>query len=339
MAEHETLFDCTIIGGGPVGLFAAFYAGMREMSVKIIDSLEELGGQLTALYPEKWIYDVGGFPKIKAKDLAAGLIEQGLQFGATPCPKERVQQLKREDDGTLTLVTNAAAHRSRTVIITAGVGAFAPRKLERIPELIMLEGKSVFYFVKDIEKFRGKHLLLVGGGDSAMDWAMNLEPLAQSITLIHRRDRWRAHEDTVKRVLASSVEVRTFHELKSVVLDGGERLAEATIFHNKTNEEKTLPVDYLILNLGFVANIGPIKEWGLELVGNGVAVDSTMATNIPGVFAAGDITRYRGKLELIATGFGEAAIAANYAKNFIDPNARVFPGHSSEMDSLPAAKT
>ncbi len=335
MTTDQIIYDCTIIGGGPIGLFAAFYAGLREMSVKIIDSLEELGGQLTALYPEKWVYDVGGFPKVKAKDLAAGCVAQAMQFHPTICVKEKVIGMEPGDDGVITLTTDRGIHRTRTAIITAGVGAFAPRKLERVPELDALEGKSVFYFVKDIERFRGKRLLLVGGGDSAMDWALNLEPLATSITLIHRRDRWRAHEDTVNKVMASSVDVRIFHELKSVATDADGKLTGATIFNNKTNEEITLALDYLILNLGFVANIGPIKGWSLELERNGVVVDSTMATNLPGVYAAGDITRYRGKLELIATGFGEAAIAANYAKNYIDPNSRVFPGHSSELEAPP----
>jgi len=325
----EALFDCTIIGAGPTGLFAAFYAGMREMSVKIIDSLGELGGQVAALYPEKYIYDVAGFPKIKGKDLVAACVEQGLQFGATVCLGERVEKLERQSDDTFLLTTNWQQHRSRTVIICAGVGAFAPRKLPNMPELDELEGTSVFYFVRDPEQFRGQRVLIVGGGDSALDWALNLEPIARKTTLIHRRDRWRAHEDTVAKVMRSSVDVRVFHEVRRVERENGV-LRAVTIFDNRTDAETTLEVDRLLLCLGFIANIGPIREWGLEIVDGGIAVDSTMATNIPGVFAAGDIARYRGKLNLIATGFAEAAIAANHAKHFIDPTSRVFPGHSSE---------
>lgn len=328
----DAVFDCTIIGGGPTGLFAAFYGGMREMSVKIIDSLGELGGQVSALYPEKFIYDVAGFPAIKGKALVEGCVEQGLQFGPTVCLGEKVESLQKQEDGTFLLTTDKYQHRTKTVIIAAGVGAFAPRKLPDAPDLDDLEGRCVFYFVKDLEQFRHKKLLIVGGGDSAMDWAMGLEPIADQITLIHRRDKWRAHEDSVKKVLSSSVDVRVFHEVRQVQHTSS-AIEAVTIYHNKTQEEATLPIDTLIMCLGFIANLGPIKTWGLEMRDGGIAVDTTMATSIPGVYAAGDVVRYQGKLNLIATGFGEAAIAANYCKNFIDPTSRVFPGHSSEKSA------
>lgn len=336
---ENDIFDCTIVGGGPTGLFAAFYAGMREMSVKIVDSLAELGGQVTALYPEKLIFDVAGFPQILGKDLIAACVEQGLQFGPTVCLGEKVEHLERHDDGTFTLRTNRGEHRTRTIIIAAGVGAFAPRKLPNLAELDALEGKSVFYFVKSLETFRDKNLLIVGGGDSALDWALNLEPIAEKITLIHRRDKWRAHEDSVRKLMASSVDVRVFHEVKSVQADADGNLSGVAIYQNKTQEETTLKVDALILNLGFIANIGTLREWGLEIVDGGIAIDpGTTATSIPGIFAAGDIARFKGKLNLIATGFGEAATAANYCKNFIDPTSKAFPGHSSEKsDEVKAA--
>ncbi|MFN8556531.1 MAG: FAD-dependent oxidoreductase [Dehalococcoidia bacterium] len=299
----DGIFDVTIIGAGPTGLYAAFYAGMREMSVKVIDSLGDLGGQVTALYPEKFIYDVAGYPQVKGKDLVSACVEQGLQFGATVSLGERIERLQRQEDGNFTLSSRTGEHRSRTVIISAGVGAFAPRKLPGIADLEDLEGKSVFYFVRDLETFRDKRLLIVGGGDSAMDWALNLEPVARQITLIHRRDRWRAHEDTVNKVMDSSVDVQTFHEVRRVNRDNG-TLRGVTIFDNRTGAETELDVDLMVLCLGFIANIGPIREWGLEIVDGGIAVDSTMATNIPGVFAAGDVARYHGKLNLISTGFG-----------------------------------
>ncbi len=333
----DELFDCTIIGGGPTGLYGAFYAGMREMSVKIIDSLGELGGQVAALYPEKYIYDVAGFAKVKGKDLIAECVEQGLQFGPTVCLGEKVEKLERDEAGNYLLTTNKSTHRTKTIIIAAGVGAFAPRKLPKSldlnPDLLDdLEGDSVFYFVKELDTFKDKNLLIVGGGDSAMDWAMGLEPLAKNITLIHRRDQWRAHEDSVTKVLNSSVNVQVFHEVKTVSLENG-TIQNVTIFNNKTKDETTLDVDILIMCLGFIANIGPIKEWGLEIAEGGISVDSgTMVTNLPGVYAAGDIARFNGKLKLIATGFGEAATAANYAKNYIDPTSKAFPGHSSEKD-------
>jgi thioredoxin reductase (NADPH) len=327
--EDDEVFDCTIIGGGPTGLYAAFYAGMREMSVKIIDSLAELGGQVNALYPEKYIYDVGGFPKVKGKDLISECVEQGLQFGPTVCLGEKVEKLEKQEDGTFVLTTDKKSHRTKTIIIAAGVGAFAPRKLPDQPELDALEGTSVFYFVKSFEPFRGKKLVIIGGGDSALDWCLNLEEIASSITLAHRRDKWRAHEDSVKKLNASSVDIKTFHEVRSFTHEGNQ-LKTVTLYHNKTQEEVVVEADAIILSLGFIANIGPIKDWGLELEAGGVKVDSTMQTNIPGIYSAGDVSRYHGKLNLIATGFGEAATAANFAKNFIDPHARVFPGHSSE---------
>lgn len=333
----DELFDCTIIGGGPTGLYGAFYAGMREMSVKIVDSLGELGGQVSALYPEKYIYDVAGFAKIKGKDLIAECIEQGLQFGPTVCLGEKVERLERDEAGNYLLTTNKSTHRTKTIIIAAGVGAFAPRKLPKSPDLNPdllddLEGDSVFYFVKNLDTFKDKNLLIVGGGDSAMDWAMGLEPLAKQITLIHRRDKWRAHEDSVRKVLNSSVNVQVFHEVKTVELANG-AIQNVTIFDNKTKAETRLDVDILIMCLGFIANIGPIKEWGLEIAEGGISVDSgTMQTNLPGIYSAGDIARFKGKLNLIATGFGEAATAANYAKNYIDPTSKAFPGHSSEKD-------
>lgn len=332
----DAVFDCTVIGGGTAGLYAAFYAGMREMSVKIIDSLGDLGGQVSALYPEKFIYDVGGFPQVKGKDLISGCVQQGLQFGPTVCLGERVERLERTEDDSFALFTDRGMHRSRTVIVAAGVGAFVPRKLPNQPQLDALEGRGIFYFVRDVELFRGKRLLIVGGGDSAMDWALSLSPLAAHTTLIHRRDRWRAHEDTVRRVLASDVDVRTFHEVRDVHVVNG-TIRQVTLYDNRTNEEITLPMDVIVLALGFIANIGPIKEWGLEIIDGGIAVDTTMATSIPGVYAAGDVTRYPGKLNLIATGFGEAAIAANFCKSIVDPVSRVFPGHSSEKSDPVAA--
>lgn len=336
--DENEMFDCTIIGGGPTGLYGAFYAGMREMKTKIIDSLGELGGQVSALYPEKLIYDVAGFPAVKGKELIAGCVEQGLQFGPVVCLGEKVEHLEKHGDGSFTLKTEAShgvmkQHRTKTLIVAAGVGAFAPRKLPGAqPELDALEGTHVFYFVKDLEVFRDQNILIVGGGDSAMDWAMMLEPLAKSVTLIHRRDKWRAHEDSVKKVLASSVDVRTFVEVKEVAVEA-DRIASAIVFNNKTKAEDTIPVDKIVMCLGFIANIGPIKEWGLEIEAGGIKVDpGSMGSNIPGIYAAGDIARYEGKLGLIATGFGEAATAANYAKHHIDPHSRVFPGHSSERD-------
>ncbi len=328
-SPSDDLYDVTIIGGGPVGLFGAFYTGMRQMKTKIIDSLPELGGQLSALYPEKFVYDMPGFPKVLARDLAEDMITQGLRFHPTVCLGEKVLHLRHEPDETITLTSANGTHRTKTVIIAIGVGAFTPKRLN-VPGVDAFEGLGVHYFVRDKAQFENKRLLIVGGGDSALDWAMNLEPIAAHITLIHRRDVFRAHEESIDWLLnRSQVDVRLWHELRRV--EGSDRLERAVVFHNKTDEDLALDVDAVLLNLGFSADIGPVKGWGLTLEGNNIVVNQHMETNLPGVYAAGDIAAYDGKIPLIATGVGEICIAVNYAKNRIDPKSKVFPGHSSNM--------
>jgi thioredoxin reductase (NADPH) len=321
--------DLAIIGGGPTGLFASFYAGLRQMSVKLLDSLEILGGQCTTLYPEKYIYDVAGFPKVLSKDLANNLIEQALQYNPTVCLGEQVQDLQFDEAGRIyTVKTSKATHLARAVIIAAGVGAFQPKTLP-LSNAQGYEGKGLHYFVKELNAFQGKKVLIVGGGDSAVDWANMLAPVAGQVTVIHRRDQFRAHEDSVVKMRCTACQIRTFYELKSIEGDG--RLERATIFDNRTKAEETLDVDAVLVNIGFVNALGPIKNWGLEIEGNSIKVDSMMQTKRPGIFAAGDICTYPGKLKLIATGFGEAAVAVNYAKHYLDPSANIFPGHSSNM--------
>lgn len=323
--------DVTIIGGGPTGLFAAFYAGLRGVSARIIDSLPELGGQLMALYPEKYIYDVGGFPQILARDLAANLIEQGTQFGADIRLEEQVQELIRTDDGFI-ITTDRARYPTRTVVIAGGKGAFAPRALE-CPGYTELLGKGVTYHVKDPAAYAGKRVLLVGGGDSAVDWALNLKDQTERLVLIHRREGFRAHAHSMAQlkeaVAAGEVELLTHREVRSI--HGEDGVCAATIYDNRTDEDEQLDVDAVIALIGFRPDLGPIATWGLELEKNSIKVDMTMATNIPGVFAAGDIATYTGKLELIASGFAEAAIAVNYAVHHIDPKARINPGHSTNL--------
>lgn len=329
---NPEVYDVTIIGGGPVGLFGAFYAGLRGMRVKIIDSLPELGGQLTALYPEKYVYDMPGFPEVLAKDLAAQLIRQAMRFKPTVCLEERAETLERVDDLWVITTSKGVRHYTRTIVICAGAGAFTPRKLDA-EGVAEFEGKGVYYGVRDKMMFAGKRLLIVGGGDSAVDWALNLYPIAQEVTLIHRRDEFRAHEHSVQELRRSPVRVLTPYEIRRVYGNG--QLEGAIVFHNKTQEELNLTVDAVILNLGFVASLGPIKSWGLELQGNQIVVDEYMRTNLPGVYAAGDVCTHPGKLKLIATGVGEVCTAVNHAKSVIDPNAKMFPGHSSDMQLPP----
>ena len=328
--------DLSIIGGGPTGLFAAFYAGLRQMSVKIIDSLDVLGGQLITLYPEKYIYDVAGFPKVLAKDLVNNLIEQGLQYKPAVCLGEQVLSLYYDEPGkTYTIGTSRGNHRTRTILIAAGIGAFAAKTLP-LANAGEFEGKGLFYFAKSLDEFRGKRLLIVGGGDSAVDWANTLSPIAAATTLIHRRDQFRAHEDSVKKMRQGTTKILLFHELKSI--GGAARVQRAVIYDNRSKSEQAMDVDAVLVNIGFESSLGPLKDWGLELEGGAIKVDSMMQTNRPGIFAAGDIAAFPGKLKLIATGFGEACVAVNYAKHFLDPQANIFPGHSSNMKT-PAAPT
>jgi ferredoxin/flavodoxin---NADP+ reductase len=325
----DEIYDVTIIGGGPVGLFGAFYAGIRQMKTKVIDSLPELGGQLTALYPEKYVYDMPGFHKILARDLAAEMVKQGTRFSPTVCLGEKVRTLRYEDEQIMELATDRGRHRTRTTILAVGAGAFAPKKLAA-PGLDEFEERGVHYFVSNKAQFAGKRILVVGGGDSALDWAMNLEPIADKITLIHRRAEFRAHEESIDWLLnRSSVEVRLWHELKEI---GGQNCLErAVLLNNQTKEETQIEVDSVLLNLGFSTDIGPIKEWGLDMNVRDIKVNNFMETNLPGVYAAGDIAAFPGKLKLIATGVGEICIAVNYAKMRIDPGSKAFPGHSSNM--------
>lgn len=331
--SDDGIFDVTILGGGPTGLFGAFYAGMRQMRTLILDALPELGGQLTALYPEKFVFDVGGFPKILARDLAEGLVAQAMQFHPEVGLAETATDLAPAETGAegdvavWKIGTDRGEHRSRTVVVTAGIGAFEPRRL-KVDGIERYEGRGMQYLVKDKMALAGKRVLIVGGGDSAFDWADNLRGIADSITLIHRRDGFRAHEGTVEAVMRAGVEILTFHEVRSVT--GAEAVERVTIFDNRSDEEKTLEVDALLVNIGFKADLGPVKRWGLEMRKNGIVVNERMETNLPGVYAAGDVAHHGGKLPLIATGFGEVAIAVNFAKARIDPTARAFPGHSTE---------
>ncbi len=325
---QEGMVDIAVIGGGPAGLFAAFYAGMRQATCKIIESMPQLGGQLSALYPEKYIYDVAGFPKVRAQELVDNLLKQMRQFPIAECLEEKVVRLTKKDERHFVIETTKGSHSAKAVIITAGVGAFEPRKLD-LPEAQRFEGKNLHYFVNNLERFRGKKVLISGGGDSAVDWSLMLEPLAEQVTLIHRRDKFRAHEHSVELLKKSKVKVLTPKEI--VTLNGGDRIESVSITDVKSGAAAEIEVDDVIVNFGFVSSLGPIAEWGFEIRDGSIVVDSRMETTIPGIFAAGDITTYPGKLKLIAVGFGEAPTAINNAKVYIDPTAKLSPGHSSNM--------
>ena len=281
--------DITIIGGGPTGLFAAFYAGMRGTSCRIVDSLPELGGQLAALYPEKYIYDVGGFAKVLAKDLVKGLVEQALQFDPDVVLDEQVHALDCVGDH---FVLNCAggSYRTRTVVIAGGKGAFEPMPL-KCPGYEEFMHNGVEYAVRDPEMFRGRKVMIVGGGDTALDFVIMLKDVADSLTLVHRRDGWRAHEATVtlveKAAEAEEIDLRTFYEVRTI--HGDSSVERVTIFDNRTDKETTLECDAVLSCVGFKPDLGPIKSWGLKVEKNRILVDALMATSVPGGFAAGAV--------------------------------------------------
>ncbi|MBB6453428.1 thioredoxin reductase (NADPH) [Salirhabdus euzebyi] len=324
----DKVYDITIIGAGPVGLFTAFYGGMRQASVKIIESLPHIGGQLSALYPEKYIYDVAGFPKVRAQELVDNLMEQAGQFDPEIVVDQSVESIEKQEDGTFKLSTNKEVHYTKAVIITAGNGAFQPRRL-RLDDTEKYEATNLHYHVSNMNAFADKNVLICGGGDSAVDWSLMLEPIAKKVTLVHRRDSFRAHEHSVERLKNSSVDIKT--PFNPIELIGEERVEKVVLQEVKGENTETIDVDSLIVNYGFVSSLGPIKNWGLELDKNSIVVNSKMETNIPGIYAAGDICTYPGKVNLIASGFGEGPTAVNNAKAYIDPDAKVQPKHSTSL--------
>lgn len=321
--EHHHV-DLLIIGAGPTGLFAAYYAGFRGMRVAVVDSLPELGGQITAMYPEKAILDVAGFPSVKGRDLVDGLVEQAATADPIYLLDRTAQTMEIGDDDVLIGLEDGTMVTAGAVIITAGIGKFSPRPLPAGEEWV---GRGMEFFVPSFAPYAGKDVVIVGGGDSAFDWAQHLEPIAASVSLVHRRDAFRAHERTVAAVRASSVTIVT--KAQVTALRGADLLESVEITVNGA-EPYVQPCQAVVAALGFLADLGALQTWGLETDKRHVVVDTQMRTNLPRVFAAGDITEYPGKVRLIAVGFGEAATAVNNAAVVIDPDAHVFPGHSSE---------
>ena len=317
--------DVCIVGAGPVGLYGAYYTGQRGLSVAVVDSLSEVGGQVTAMYPEKQIYDVAGFPSVSGRDLVRGLVAQAAQMQPTYLLGQEARELERLDDGRMTVRTTRTEVVCRALIVTGGIGTFTPRPLPAGEEFL---GRGLEYFVPSSQEYVGREIVIVGGGDSALDWALMLEPLASSVTLVHRRDQFRGHEASVARVRESSVDIVLNAQVTA--LEGGSVLEKAHVSVRGEEQPRVLRCDKVVAALGFTANLGPMREWGLELRDNRhLLVDTAMRTNMPGVFAAGDITDYDGKVRLISVGFGEVATAVNNAAVHIDPTAHVFPGHTS----------
>lgn len=322
----QATVDVLVVGAGPVGLYAAYCAGFRDLSVALIDSLPEPGGQVSALYPEKMIYDIAGYPAVRGRDLVHNLVAQAGRFSPAFLLGQSAEALHRQDDGTLEVTTSSGqVVRSRAIVVTGGIGTFTPRPL---PVGAEFEGKGLSYFVPRLDEHAGRDVVIVGGGDSAFDWALSLQPIARSVTLVHRRETFRAHEYTVRQVREAGVPILTSSTVAAIRGDG--QVAEIDVAHVKTKAVCTLPAQSVVAALGFLADLGALETWGLQIQGRRIEVDSRMATSVPGVYAAGDIADYPGKVRLISVGFGEAATAVNNAAVTLDPGAELFPGHSTE---------
>ncbi|MGT2754755.1 NAD(P)/FAD-dependent oxidoreductase [Streptococcus ovis] len=319
------LYDITIIGGGPVGLFTAFYAHLRHAKVKLIDSLPQLGGQPAILYPEKTILDIPAYSQLTGKELTDNLIKQLEPFDTTICLNETVTGI--ETGETIHITTTKGVHQTRTVIVAMGGGAFKPRPLE-------VEGAEQFdnihYHVSNIQQYAGQEVVVLGGGDSAVDWSLAFEQIAKKTTIVHRRDAFRALEHNVEDLKASNVDILTPY-IPSELVGQDHQAQEIIIKKVKSEETMALPFDHLFVNYGFKSSVGTLKEWGLELHRHRILVNSKQETSVAGIYAVGDCCSYEGKVDLIATGLGEAPTAVNNAMNFINPAEKVQPKHSTSL--------
>lgn len=333
--DHGTIdVDVLIVGAGPAGLFGAYYAGFRGLSVAVMDSLPEPGGQVNAMYPEKQIFDIAGFPAVRGRELVDRLLDQAAPFDPRYLLGHRADGLERIPgaDGRESFVVTSregATVRAKAVIVTGGIGNFTPRPL---PAAMDYEGNGLAYFVRKLDDYAGSDVVIVGGGDSAFDWAQALHPIAESVKLVHRRETFRAHPTTVSAVREAEVEIITNAQVSKVLGNGSIDAVEISA----GEDVRTVRCQKIIAALGFTANLGPLLEWGIEVENRRhILVDPSMQTTVPGIFAAGDINEYPGKVRLIAVGFGEAATAVNNAAHYIDPEQPVFPGHSTDAPTAP----
>ncbi|MCU6792242.1 NAD(P)/FAD-dependent oxidoreductase [Paenibacillus sp. WQ 127069] len=314
------LYDVTIIGGGPAGLYTTFYSGMRELKTKLIEAQDQLGGRLLT-YPEKIIWDVGGLTPIRCEKLIAQLIEQAETFEPTMVLGQQITSFERQSDGTFILTAaSGERHHTRTVILTIGYGIRKMAKLE-IEGADRYEVTNLYYTVQELEVFRGKRVLISGGGDSAVDWANELESIAKSVTVVHRRDSFGGHERNVSRMKQSSVNVRTPYAMQALHSSNGDSIDQVTIEHVETGECERLEVDAVIVNHGMRSDFGPIRDWDLNMGEWNATVGEKMATNIPGIFGAGDFVTFDSKVRLIAGTFTDGVLALNSAKLYMDPEA------------------
>ena len=326
----EQTYDVTIVGGGPAGMFAAFYAGLHELKAQLTESLPQLGGQVATLYPEKQIWDVAGEAGVQGRELIADLKKQMAIAPVDQFLGEQVTNVVKLADGTFKIESAQRTSYSQAVVIALGNGAFSPRRLA-LDGADQLEGRQVRYFVSDQSDFADQRVAVLGGGDSAIDMALMLEPIAKEVHLIHRRDAFRALEHTVSQLKKSQVQVETPYLPKELQVNEDDSI-DLTLKKMRSDEEKHLAVDKILVNYGFTSNNAALNEWELPLASERglIKVDSKMETSVPGVYAIGDGVTYPGKAALIAVGFGEAPIAITALAKALYPKKRMAT-HSSSM--------
>lgn len=316
--------DILIIGAGPTGLFTVFEAGLLKLKCHILDALPQAGGQLSELYPKKPIYDIPGFPEVLAGDLVDNLMEQIKQFEPGFTLGERAETIAKQEDGSFIVTSNKGKKFHASVVaIAGGLGSFEPRK-PLIEDIEFYEDKGIKYFIKNPEKFRDKRVVIAGGGDSALDWSIFLSNIASEVTLIHRRNEFRGALDSVEKVqeLKNSGKIKLITPAEVVGLNGAEHLESIDIEENGAH--RTIPTDYFIPLFGLTPKLGPIGDWGLEIEKNAIKVNNALdyQTNIPGIFAIGDVNTYPGKLKLILCGFHEATMMCQAAYQIINPGKK-----------------
>lgn len=325
---EQAIKDVIIIGGGPVGMFAAYYAGLRELSAQIIEALPVLGGQVEMLYLEKSVYDIGGIPGISGKALVKNLKKQMDIFPPEITLDNPVKNITKKDD-IFHVETDRGTFLSRTILITTGQGSFAPRKLP-LTEAEHYEDKNLHYYVKNIDQFRDKRVTILGGGDSAVEWALMLEDVAKQVTLVHRRNQFRAHEALASDLKKSSVKILTPYMPDELIGDDN-GIQALKVKERRGDDTLEVPLDELIVSFGFAYSSRELSQWGLEVKQGQMVVDSTMQSSIPGIYGAGDVTMYDGKVKLIAVGFGEAPVAISAIAAYLDPSIKTIAPRNSEL--------
>jgi ferredoxin/flavodoxin---NADP+ reductase len=319
--------DVLIVGAGPTGLYGAYYAGFRGLSAILVDALPQPGGQVMALYPEKLIRDVAGLPSIRGRDFIANLVAQADTHAPAYLLGRQAVRLRHENGEPVVTLDDGTVIRTRAVVLTAGIGTPVPRALDAGAEWA---GRGLSYFVIDPAAHTGQDVVIVGGGDSALDWADTLNPIARSVRLVHRRAAFRGHAAVLARVREGGTLVHTDTEVAALSGDHGAGRLEKVTLRARNGDEQVVAADHVIAALGFISDLGPMRDWGMTLTGRSIAVDRAGRTSLPRVYAAGDLTDYEGKVKLMSVGFGEVATAMNHVAVELDPDLALFPGHSTD---------